>query len=122
MWKKTILIVDDEVQFSEVLQMRLEANRYTVHTAASGEEGIQKAASLQPGLILLDVMMPGIDGYETLRRLRQDTKTRQIPVVMLTAKGESKSIFRAQELGASDYIIKPCPSEELLQMVRRYLP
>jgi CheY-like chemotaxis protein len=114
--------VDDEVQFSEVLQMRLEANRYTVHTAASGEEGIQKAASLQPGLILLDVMMPGIDGYETLRRLRQDTKTRQIPVVMLTAKGESKSIFRAQELGASDYIIKPCPSEELLQMVRRYLP
>ena len=122
MWKKTILIVDDEVQFSEVLQMRLEANRYAVQTAASGEEGLQKAASLQPGLILLDVMMPGIDGYETLRRLRQDTKTRQIPVVMLTAKGESKSIFRAQELGASDYIIKPCPSEELLQMVRRYLP
>ena len=121
MWKKSILIIDDEPEFAEMLKMRLEASAHNVQTAASGEEGLEKAAAEAPGLILLDVMMPGIDGYEVLRRLRTDDATRKIPVVMLTAKGEAKSIFKAQEMGAKDYIIKPCPSDELLRLVRRYV-
>jgi DNA-binding response OmpR family regulator len=117
---KTVLIIDDEPDFTDLVKMRLESQGYRVETAAFGEEGIQKALAAPPNLILLDVMMPGIDGFQTLHRLRGETQTRRIPVIMLTAKGESKSIFKAQELGATDYLIKPCDSAELVGMVRKY--
>jgi DNA-binding response OmpR family regulator len=119
---KKILLVDDESDFVLMMKMRLEANRYQVVTANDGMTGLKKAKEEQPHLILLDVMMPGMDGIEVLRRLRAANSTKQTPIVMLTAKRESQLIFKAQELRATDYLMKPCDSKELLSMVRKYVP
>jgi DNA-binding response OmpR family regulator len=117
---RKILLVDDEPEFVEMIQMRLEANGYQVVTAHNGEDGIQKAQEENPRLILLDVMMPGMDGMQTLHEIRRTPGIKDIPVVMLTAKGESKSIFKAQDRGATDYLIKPCESKDLLDIARKY--
>ena len=117
---KTILIVDDEPEFIEMIQMRLEANGYTVISAPDGQAGFEMAQSSKPGLILLDVMMPGQDGFETLRKLRGTPATRGVPVVMMTARSESRAILKAQNLGATDYLIKPCESGALLEVVRKH--
>jgi len=122
--KKKILVVDDEKDVVEVIKARLEANNYEVLTAVSGKEGLEKAKTGQPGLILLDVMMPEMDGFEVLRKLRDmrlKKEIKNIPVVMLTAKGELSSMSRARELGSSDYFVKPFDSEELLRYIRRYV-
>ena len=121
MLNKNILIIEDEASFAELLKIRLEANKFQVQIASNGEKGLQKVAESVPDLIFLDVMMPGIDGYDVLRRLRRESATRHTPIIMLTAKGESKSILKAQELGATDYLIKPCASAELITLVRKYL-
>ncbi|MCE9615503.1 MAG: response regulator [Lentisphaerae bacterium] len=118
--KKKVLIVDDETEFVDMIQMRLEANDYDVIAAHDGQAGFDRAQSDAPNIILLDVMMPGMDGFETLRKLRKTEKTRNIPVVMLTARGESSAIFKAQGLSATDYLIKPCDSQELLATVKKY--
>jgi len=115
-----ILLVDDEPDFVELTKMRLESAKYEVVTAYDGNAGLYAAQREDPNLILLDVMMPGIDGFAVLRELRKNSATRKIPVIMLTAKGETKSIFKAQELGATDYLIKPCESEELIALVRKH--
>jgi DNA-binding response OmpR family regulator len=113
-------LVDDEPEFVDMIKMRLEANDYEVVTAYDGAEALQKADEERPDLMLLDVMMPGMDGFQVLSRLRHKDETRYTPVVMLTAKGESKSIFKAQDLGVADYLIKPCDSKELLDVVKRH--
>ena len=118
--KKKILLVDDETEFSEMVKMRLEANGYEVATAESGEIGLAKAGAWNPNLILLDVMMPGMDGFQVLRKLREARGTKYTPVVMLTAKGETKSIFKAQDYGVADYLIKPCDSRDLLEVVKKH--
>jgi len=118
--KKKILIVDDEPDFVDMIQMRLEANGYEVVTAYDGDSGVERAREESPNLILLDVMMPGKDGFEVLKELRRTAGIQYIPVVMLTAKGETKSIFRAQDLGVADYLIKPCDSQELLTTVKKH--
>jgi len=120
MFEKKILIVDDEPEFIAMLQMRLEANGYTVISAPDGQAGLDVAQSATPDLILLDVMMPGLDGFETLRKLRRQPATRGIPVVMMTARSESRAIAKAQELGATDYLIKPCEADALLEVIRRH--
>ena len=116
-----ILIVDDEPEMIDFVKMRLEANDFAVLTASDGQTGLTKAISEQPDLILLDVMMPGQDGFQVLQRLKQDEQTRQIPVVMLTAKGETDAITKAQEFDVADYIIKPFESKDLLRAVQRSL-
>jgi len=118
--RKNILIVDDETEFAEMVQMRLEAQGYNVDTAVNGEEGLAKAQAAPPHVILLDVMMPGIDGFEVLRRLKRDPRTQRIAIIMLTAKGETASIFKAQDLGVVDYLIKPCDPQEMLSLIKRY--
>ena len=120
MHKKRILIVDDEPDFVEMVQMRLEANNYEVLAAHDGKEGLAKAESEKPDLMLLDVMMPGMDGFQVLRRVRKSPALKDLPVVMLTAKGETKSIFKAQDMGITDYLIKPLDSQDLLDTMRRY--
>jgi len=121
---KKILVVDDEKDVTELIKVRLEANKYEVLTAFSGKEGLEKAKSGQPNLILLDIMMPEMDGFEVLRKLRDmrlKKEIKNIPVIMLTAKGEVSSMSRAKELGSVDYFVKPFDSEELLRYIRRYI-
>ena len=120
MARNKILMIDDEPEFVEMIQMRLEANGYEVVTAFNGEDGLKVALAENPRLILLDVMMPGMDGFEVLRKIRKNPGLQYTSVVMLTAKGEAKSIFRAQDRGATDYLIKPCEAKDLLEVVAKY--
>ena len=118
--KRRVLIIDDEPEFVEMIKMRLEANECDVLVAHDGQSGLALLRKERPGLVLLDVMMPGMDGFQVLRAIRNSDDIAHIPVVMLTAKGESKSIFKAEQLGATDYLIKPCNSEDLVKLVRKY--
>ena len=119
--KKKILIVDDEPNVCELLSETLSHAGYEVHAAYGGYEGLEKAAAVKPDLILLDVMMPVLDGWKMLERLRKNPEISHIPVVMLTAKSETESVMRSQELKVMDYFIKPVDSEELIRFTRRYI-
>ncbi len=116
---KKILLIDDDPGLIDLVAMRLEANEFKVLAAFSGQDGLSMAESEEPDMILLDITMPGMDGLEVLRKLKYNSKTSHIPVVMLTSKTESQAIFRSQELRAVDYIIKPFDSQELLALVKR---
>jgi two-component system KDP operon response regulator KdpE len=116
-----ILIVDDEKLILISTRIVLESVGYGVLTAASGEEAISKAKEEQPGLILLDIMMPGIDGWETLSRLKEDSETKDIPVIIFTAREHSRGRQLAREMGAADYFQKPFEPDELIAIVEEYL-
>jgi DNA-binding NtrC family response regulator len=117
----TVLIVDDEPLNVELLEQELGEAGYRTVSAASGGEALATIAKAQPDLILLDVMMPGIDGYETCRRLKADEATRAIPVIFLTALRETFEKVRAFGTGAVDYITKPFETEELLARVGAHI-
>jgi len=117
----TVLIVDDEPVNVDLLEQELGAAGHHTVSAASGEEAVVLAAQTQPDLILLDVMMPGIDGYETCRRLKASEATRAIPVIILTALSETFEKVRAFREGAVDYVTKPFETEELLARVGTHI-
>ncbi len=120
--KKRILVVDDEPQNITIMREILKTE-YTVIAATDGARALALAQSASPpDLILLDVMMPGIDGHEILRRLRADARTAGLPVVLVTARGEVGDKMTGYELGSSDYITKPVDSSFVLSVVRRLLP
>lgn len=121
MSREKILVVDDEDDILELVRYNLQKEGYELHGVTSGEAGIQKAKSLAPDLILLDLMLPGMDGLQTCRVLKSDPQTSSIPVVMLTAKGEDSDIVAGLELGADDYITKPFSPRVLLARVRAVL-
>ncbi len=121
MVKKKILIIDDEEDIAKTVSFRLSSLGYEVIAANNGLEGLEKAQREKPNLILLDVMMPKMDGFEVLRRLKDDPETKYTPVIMLTCRGESGSLFKAQDLGSVDYVIKPFESQELLDLIERYI-
>lgn len=116
-----ILIIEDEPDIIEVLKYNLEKNHFSVASAASGEAGLKAAGELLPDLVLLDLMLPGIDGLEVCRRLRDDQRTRDIPVVMLTAKGTESDVVVGLTLGADDYIVKPFNTSELMARIKAVL-
>ena len=116
-----ILIVDDEKLILISTRIVLESVGYVVVTAASGEEAIGKAKEERPGLILLDIMMPGIDGWETLSRLKDDAETKDIPVIIFTAREHSRGRQLAREMGAADYFQKPFEPDELIAIVEEHL-
>jgi two-component system alkaline phosphatase synthesis response regulator PhoP len=116
-----ILIVDDEEDILELLKYNLSREGYKVSCAASGEETLRAVRSQIPDLILLDLMLPGIDGLEVARQLKNDVKTRDVPIVMLTAKGEEADIVTGLELGADDYITKPFSPRVLVARVKAVL-
>ncbi len=118
---ETILAVEDDEDILELLKYNLAKEGYRVTAVTSGEEGLQLARSTTPALILLDLMLPGVDGLEVCRRLRLDAKTRRVPIIMLTAKGEEADIVTGLELGAEDYITKPFSTRVLLARVRAVL-
>ena len=116
-----ILVVDDTPNNVTLLEDMLTARGYQVATATNGEEALARLAEEAPDLILLDVMMPGLDGFEVSERLRADGATRDIPVIFLTALDGTLDKVRAFSAGAVDYITKPFRSEELLARVRTHL-
>jgi two-component system, OmpR family, alkaline phosphatase synthesis response regulator PhoP len=121
MAKQEILAVDDEEDILELLRFNLTKEGFSVVCAASGEEALKSALSKRPDLILLDLLLPGIDGLEVARRLKNDSSTKDIPVVMVTAKGEEADIVTGLEVGAEDYITKPFSRKVLIARVRAVL-
>lgn len=118
---KRILVVDDSRLVVEMLKAQLEEGGYEVITASDGVEGVAKADRELPDLVLLDLVMPKQDGFATLRALRRQDSTAHLPVVILSAKGETDFIIKGQELGAADYVIKGCEASELLACIERYI-
>lgn len=110
-----VLVIDDETQIRRFLRISLEANGYTVHEEATGQEGITRAAQLRPDLIILDIGLPDIDGLEVLRRLREWTTT---PTIMLSVRDADVDKVAALDAGADDYLTKPFSLEELMARMR----
>jgi len=121
MSKETILIVDDEPDIIELIKYNLKNEGYFILTAQTGEQAIKTARHSQPDLMVLDLMLPGIDGLEVTKYLKNNEQTRDIPIVMLTAKGEESDIVTGLELGANDYISKPFSPKVLVARIRAIL-
>ena len=115
-----ILLVDDEPDIVETAAFMLRIHGYTVYTASDGLECIEKARCDQPDIILLDIMMPGMDGYEVCRKLKTDNGTKHIPVIMLSAKDNDMTSRAADAYGADDYVIKPFDLPRLLDKLESY--
>lgn len=115
---KTILVVDDEIKILQVLKAYLRQEGYSVITARDGKEALLKAASSQPDLILLDLMLPGISGEEVCRRLRKNSN---VPIIMLTAKAEAEDRVEGLGIGADDYMVKPFSPQEVLARIKAVL-
>ncbi len=116
--KEKILVVDDEASIRQIVETRLKLAGYEVVTAADGQEALDKALSLTPDLIVLDIMMPRVDGFEVCREIR---KTMMTPIIMLTAKGDITDRIAALELGADDYVVKPFSPRELEARIKAVL-
>ena len=114
---KKILVVDDSPTERHVLLELLTSNGYQVITAESGEEGIEKAKAELPDLILMDVVMPGLNGYQATRTLTRDEATRNIPIIVCTSKGQETDKIWGLRQGAQDYLIKPVHGDELLAKI-----
>ena len=121
MSKKRILIVDDEEEIVMAVQARLEANDYEVMAAFDGIQALEKASKLKPDLILLDVNIPVMGGFEIAKRLKASADTGPIPFIFVTAKGDEEAMLEGIGLGAVSYIIKPFTPEQLLGEIKRAL-
>ena len=121
MSKEKILVIEDEQDIQDVIRYNLEKEGFRVATSLNGEEGFEMARRISPALVVLDLMLPGIDGLEVCRRLKRDALTREIRVVILTAKGEESDIVVGLELGADDYLTKPFGPKELVARIRAVL-
>ncbi|NQV04100.1 MAG: response regulator [Candidatus Omnitrophica bacterium] len=119
--KKRILIVDDEDDLRNMLKFRLEAMDYDVSEAVDGQEGLDKARSDRPDLIILDLMLPKIDGFKVCRMLKFDEKYKHIPIIMFTARAQEKDKQIGKEMGAEAYITKPFDPDILLDKIRELL-
>ncbi|HVT83292.1 MAG TPA: response regulator [Phycisphaerae bacterium] len=117
----TILVVDDNAPNVELVLAYLESLNSTIHTASDGVEALAKVAKVNPDLILLDIMMPKMSGFEVCRRLKADPKTRDIPIIMVTALNELGDIERGVESGTDDFLSKPINKLELLTRVKSLL-
>ena len=115
---KKIFIVEDELDFLSTLRERLEFEGFVVATAVDGEEAFKKIPQEKPDLILLDIMLPEMNGYQVCRELKSNPETKTIPVVVVTAKSQESDKFWAKETGADDYLTKPFEMEELLQKIQ----
>ena len=118
---RTVLVADDDEDILQLVSFRLERAGYTVVTAADGPEALAAARQHQPDLAVLDVMMPGLNGYEVTRQLRADPATAAIPVILLTARVQEADVSRGFEAGADDYLRKPFSPQELRSRVQAIL-
>ena len=116
-----ILLVDDEPDFVEIVQFFLEENEYQVAAATNGEEALEKAIEEKPDLILLDIMMPKMDGFTACRKLKNNKNTRNIPIIMVTAIGRREDIAQASKAGANGYMMKPFNLVKLVDRIQEVL-
>jgi len=116
-----ILICDDDPVILRLLQVNLELEGYEVLLAHDGEEAYEVAAKESPALVILDIMMPRMDGYQAVEALKADEKTASIPIVFLSAKAQQSDIDRGLRHGVSDYLTKPFDPSELLEVVQRFI-
>ena len=116
-----VLIVDDEANIVISIEFLMKQAGYTVDIARNGEEALDKITSFQPDLVLLDVMMPKINGFELCRRIRENPDWQQMKIIMLTAKGREVEVAKGLSLGADSYVIKPFSTKELLAEVKNIL-
>ena len=118
---KKILIVDDEQDIVESLKFVLESYDYTCYCAYNGEDGLKLARDIVPDLIILDVMMPRINGYKISRLLKFDKKYKDIPILMVTARSQEEDKLIGEETGADEYITKPFDIDDVVKIVNKYL-
>ena len=116
-----ILLVDDEPSIVKMVGKRLEVEGFQVIVAMDGQDGLQKAQTEQPNLIILDLMLPKLNGYEVCTMLKQDTRYQKIPIMMFTAKAQDKDEKLGMECGANAYLRKPFRAQELLEKIRALL-
>jgi diguanylate cyclase len=116
-----ILVVDDHPQIVRLIQRVLETDGHEILTAGDGEGALRKIQEEQPALVLLDVMLPGMDGYQVLGAMKADPATQQIPVIMLTGMDQDIAVTHGLQLGAECYLPKPFRPAEILSLVRRFL-
>lgn len=116
-----ILVCDDERYIVRLIQVNLEKQGYQVVTAFDGKEGLEKVKSEKPNLVVLDVMMPYMDGFEVLKHLKRDAETESLPVIMLTAKAQDRDVFEGYSYGADMYLTKPFNPQELISFVKRII-
>jgi two-component system, OmpR family, alkaline phosphatase synthesis response regulator PhoP len=114
-----VLVCDDERHIVRLIQVNLERQGYQVVTAFDGKEGLEKIRSEKPNLVVLDVMMPYMDGFEVLKTIRREPETENLPVIMLTAKAQDKDVFEGYHYGADMYLTKPFNPMELVTFVKR---
>jgi DNA-binding response OmpR family regulator len=118
---KRILIVDDEVDLVETVRFPLEMEGYHVLVAHNGEDALNQARKENPDLILLDLMLPKVDGYKVCQQLKSDDRYKHIPILMLTSKAQEKDMALGRETGANEYITKPFDIRDLLKKVKVHL-
>lgn len=121
MSQKRILIADDEEDYVTALQIALEAEGYECLTASDGKEALDKVKGEKPDLVILDIMMPEMNGYKVSRLLKFDAKYKDIPIIMLTARSQEKDKNLGKETRADEYVTKPFEMDNLLQLVAKYL-
>ncbi len=119
--KKRILIIEDEIEMVKLLRMRLEANGYDVLVAGDGQEGLDMAKREKPDLIILDLMLPKMDGFKVCGLIKSDTKYSHVPIIILSARGHESDVATCKELGAEVYITKPFEPRELLAKINSLL-
>lgn len=118
---KRVVVAEDEASLAKLISFKLQREHYEVAMAEDGGKALELIQGGHPDLILLDVMMPVMDGYHVLQEIKKDPELSEIPVIMLTSKGQEKDVVRGIDLGATDYIVKPFRPSELVARIRRVL-
>lgn len=121
MAKRKILVVDDDPTMVKLINVNLKLNNYSVVEAVSGEQALEVIQTEPLDLVVLDIMMPGVDGWEVLRRIRSNTETQEMPVILVTAKTQDSDVIRGWELGADEYVIKPFNPLLLVEVIKMVL-
>jgi DNA-binding response OmpR family regulator len=116
--KQKILVVDDEPHIVNLIRLTLTGEKYEVYSAYSGHEALQLVNQIMPDLIVLDLIMPAMDGYEVCEEIRKNPKTANIPIMILSAKSQLADKFKSINVGADDYMVKPFSPEELVKRVK----
>ncbi len=121
MANEKLLLVEDDVMLVEMMKMNLEARGYQIITAENGKDGAFKAITEKPDLILADLMMPELDGFEMIKLIRSNSDLKDTPIICVTALGREEDIQKAKDAGATDYIVKPYTADDLVKSIKSHL-